>query len=126
MDIQLNEGDLARLYKQYSHYRAKWMFIGDALGISTGDLEAIGKDQRVGDARLPGSCDECFREVLIRWLRQPGEKNERKLCQAAEKPKFSGTAIADWTWIIGAVVLIIICFNVGGKQDQADRAHTLI
>ena len=69
--------DLPRLYREYFYARAQWYAIGCALGVSADDLEAIDRDHR-------GKCEDCFREVLLKWLRKRGSKTESELVQAID------------------------------------------
>ena len=42
--------------------RVKWYDLGLALGFSLVDLEVIMEDHR-------GSCDDCFMEIMKKWLK---------------------------------------------------------
>ena len=65
---ECRRSDLPRLYRENFSSRAQWKAIGCALGICADDLEAIDRDRR-------GICEDCFQELLLKWLRKRGEKN---------------------------------------------------
>ena len=79
MDTCLGPKDLSRLNGDYFYARSKWKAIGCTLGISADDLEAIDKDNR--------KCEDCFREVLLKWLRRQGNKTESELVEAIKAAK---------------------------------------
>lgn len=78
MDQQLNLSDLHRLNQEYGSHCSRWYDIGCALRINPNDLDAIEKDQR-------GKCEDCFREVLAKWLRKEGKKAESELIHAIQE-----------------------------------------
>ena len=80
MDDDLTK-DLLRLLEEYHNYRAEWRAIGCFLNISPGDLNAIEKD-------YPRNCGDCFRAVLLQWLRNEN-RQETELEQAVEKVKLT-------------------------------------
>ena len=80
MDEDLTK-DLSRLLEEYHDYRAEWRAIGCSLNISQGDLNAIEKD-------YPRNCGDCFRAVLLQWLRNEN-RQETELEQAVEKVKLT-------------------------------------
>ena len=64
--VMANIDDLPCLYREYFSSRAQWKAIGCTLGIGADDLEAIDRDRH-------GICEDCFLELLLKWLRE-GEK----------------------------------------------------
>ena len=80
-DKRLTEAaDFVRLRKKYFHHRAKWRSIGCFLEISQSDLEVIDIDGH-------GKCDDCFRAVILQWLRNHKKPQESQLRQAVEDAK---------------------------------------
>ena len=65
------------------NYRAKWRFIGIELQIETGDLDAIGANNRmVEDALL---------EVIKLWLHRANPKPTRTVLTAVTQSRLLGT-----------------------------------
>ena len=59
----MNSNDLKTVNECTYPARSKWYDIGIKLDIDVGTLEAINKDNL-------GKCGDCFRELLITWLRR--------------------------------------------------------
>ena len=102
MDSLLGVDDLSRLYTEYFSCRTQWRAIGCALGVSAADLEAIEINQR-------GKCEDCFLQVLLRWLRKGGRKTESQLRQAIDlcNPVVSPVASLFPNWLCLAIVVLL-------------------
>ena len=101
MDHPLCQDDLSRLYKKFFSSRAQWYAIGCALGVSGDDLEAIERDHR-------GKCDDCFRAVLLRWLRKKGNKTESELIKAIKAVKISKKQKNNYFYYTAAFVVLLL------------------
>jgi hypothetical protein len=95
--------DLSRLYREYFSSRAKWRAIGCSLGVSASDLEAIEINQH-------GKCEDCFRQLLINWLRKGGRKTEEELRQAIDLCNIEDdtSLFPNWIYITIMVLLSIV------------------
>ena len=100
----LREEDLSRLLEEYVDYQAKWQDIGCFLKISPGVLEVIERDNR-------GKSGDCFREVLLEWLKNQKNPRESQLQQAVEKIKIT-TVEKTAAPIIIAVIAILLAIVV--------------
>ena len=99
--ISLHPKDLSRLHGEYLYARSKWKTVGCALGINPDDLDAIDIDNR--------KCEDCFRELLLKWLRQPGRKAKPKLDQAIQKA-YSNLRFPSWVYI--AIMIVMVLFSI--------------
>ena len=110
MDHSLVPKDISRLHGKYLYARSKWKTIGCALGISPDDLEAIDVDNR--------KCEDCFREVLLRWLRLEVSKTESQLAKICESQKNSTSFCYT-----AAFVIIIACAVVIAGYTVREYAY---
>ena len=101
MDPPLCQDDLSRLYKKFFSSRSQWYAIGCALGVSGDDLEAIERDHR-------GKCDDCFRAVLLRWLRKKGNKTESELIKEIKAVKISKKQKNNYFYYTAAFVVLLL------------------
>ena len=67
VDHQLNTKDLQTVFRELYDARTKWNSIGLELGMSYSDLQAIKQRNR-------DDPDECFKDLLSRWLNQVNPK----------------------------------------------------
>ena len=68
--------------------RFKWYNIGIELGLEVGDLKTIEKDH--------SNCDDCFREMLTKWLNNcKPEPTWKALKQALESTPIGAQVIID-------------------------------
>ena len=104
MDHPLTPDDVYPLYNKYFDARSRWYGVGSALRISAGDLKAIEKDNR-------GICEDCFREVLLKWLRRQGRKTESELTKAA-KIHESHNTILYFYYTVAFLIVLLACAMV--------------
>ena len=80
-------------------YRAKWRFIGIALGFDTGTLDAIEHDKR--------KAEDCLSELISQWLRRSDPRPTRKaMAEALASPSVAVSPAA----LEGELVHILILF----------------
>ena len=104
MDRCLGPKDLSRLNGEYFYARSEWKTIGCTLGISADDLEAIDKDNR--------KCEDCFREVLLKWLRRQGNKTETELIEAIKAAKvYESQKNTPFYYISAFVIVLLAAFS---------------
>ena len=84
----LSSGELNTVLNLTWDARSKWYNIGLGLGISVGTLDAVKKDHRE-------YCDECYTEVLKRWLRNDLSPTWRALADALRAPSVNMSHIAE-------------------------------
>ena len=74
---ELTVSDLLQVQEQLFEARTAWYEIGLSLGINTGTLTAIRRDN--------SKVNDCFREMLINWLESDLEKSWKALANALKK-----------------------------------------
>ena len=95
---QLSERDLHWLMEKYYRHRNKWYNIGIALLIDAGTLDAI-------QLHRHEKCDDCFRDMLLTWLRKPPIKPATELQLVTATRKFS---VSSLIWNSGVFLLIFL------------------
>lgn len=96
----LSISHLSKLHTKYSKYESKWFGFGVKLGISVDRLEAIKTDNH--------KCHDCFREMIMFWLRN-GSRKESDLKQVAKAiDQMNSTQNKKYYNLIAIVFVIII------------------
>ena len=94
----LNTSNIKEVLDEMWNYRARWKFIGVALGIDMGTLDTIEKDYKM--------VDDCLLKMINGWLRNC-LRPTREVIRAALQSKHVSNAASNYHAVHTIVALIL-------------------